>query len=44
MKVTEPKDKITAVGVSAPPPGMTQEEMDRLIREADEAEAAKEKN
>jgi len=38
MKTKENPDKITAVGETALPAGMTQEEADRLVREADQRE------
>jgi len=38
MQVKEPKDKVTAKGTTSLPAGMTQEEADRLVREADQRE------
>lgn len=37
LDLTDPTDHVQVVAVSSLPPGMTQEEADRLVREADEA-------
>ena len=38
MEATERKDKVTGHGTAGLPAGMTQEEADRLVREADQRE------
>jgi len=38
MQAKEPRDKVTAKGEASLPAGMTQEEADRLVREADQRE------
>jgi len=42
MQSTEPRDRVKGNGGVQLPPGMTQEEADRLVREADEKANQKE--